>query len=282
MRASCPRGGRPPPSHVGGRVERPAGAIAFRRARIVEVARETADAVSLVLEDESGRAFEHAAGQFLTLVVDLGGGETARRAYSIAWSSDDGRRVAIGVKRVPGGRVSTHLVERARPGDRLEILGPSGSFVPSPDDGPTAVLIGGGSGVTPLLRIAAHLLATPTDARIALVLANRTPADVMFAGRLARLASDHPTRLALVHVHDEPAAGATDTLRGPLGEDVLLGALARLPFAVSPARISGTCSTPFDPHIASPYIAGRPTRTARAPRASAITTSVPRRTPPSR
>lgn len=232
MLASRLRGERPPPFHPRGLVERAAGAITFRRARIVEVTRETEDAVGLVLEDESGRAFDHVAGQFLTLVVDLGAGETARRAYSIAWSSDDGRRVAIGVKRVPGGRVSTHLVERARSGDRLEVLGPSGSFVPSADDGPVAVLIGGGSGVTPLLRIAAHLLATRADVRIALVLANRTPADVMFAGRLAQLVADHPTRLAVVHVHDEPAAGDGAALRGPLVEDVLLEALARLPFAV--------------------------------------------------
>lgn len=228
MLAGRLRGQRPPPflARAAGRT---VAAVATRGARIVEVVRETADAVSLVLEDEAGRPFDHVPGQFLTLVVTLPGGATARRAYSIAWSTDDARRVAVGVKRVPGGLVSTHLVERCRPGDRLEVLGPSGSFVPAASDGPRVVLVGGGSGVTPLLRLARHLLAAREDAQVALVLANRTAGDVIFRRQLDGLVEEHRARFALVHVLDDGGQGA---VRGPLTRDVAILALGALPFPI--------------------------------------------------
>ena len=57
-------------------------ADAPRAMRVREVVRETADAVSIVLDDVAGRPVAFAAGQFFTLCVPLPGGEVARRAYS--------------------------------------------------------------------------------------------------------------------------------------------------------------------------------------------------------
>ena len=50
----------------------------------------------------------------------------------------------------------------------------------------------------------------------------------------------------------------------------------------SDSRIWNMVRTPASPSIASPQKTGRPTITARAPSASALSTSVPRRTPESR
>jgi ring-1,2-phenylacetyl-CoA epoxidase subunit PaaE len=230
------RGQHPAPFHPRTASGMPATTIAFRRVEVVEVTRETEDAVRIVLEDASGRPFEHAPGQFLTLLVPIEG-ELARRAYSIAWASDDARRVAIGVKRVAGGRVSTHLAERLRAGDRLDALGPSGAFVHAGDDGPVTVLVGGGSGITPLLRLAAARLAERGDARVALVLGNRSWSSVMFRAAIDGLVEQHGDRLVVTHVLDD--AGASEpgrrALAGPLRREVLHAALVDAPFSLAEA-----------------------------------------------
>ncbi len=235
MIASRLRGERPPPFHARASAAGHGAAIALRRVAVVEVAPETEDAVRLVLEDAAGRTFEHQPGQFLTLLVPVDG-VIARRAYSIAWCSDDGRRVAVGVKRVGGGRVSPRLCE-AKPGDRLDALGPSGAFVQGAEDGTVTVLVGGGSGITPLLRLATARLAHREDARVVVVLGNRSWKDVMFRADLAALAAMHGERFVLVHVLDQVMEGADAglALRGPIDAAVLASVLDRVPFPLEAA-----------------------------------------------
>jgi len=235
--------GRRPPSFMvrgahGGETS-PRRGLSVRSARIEEVVRETDDAVSIVLVDVDGRPFDHEPGQFLTLQLDVDGRLT-RRAYSIAWSSEDSTRVAIGVKRVAGGRVSCRLVESARVGDVFDVLGPSGSFTPAASIS-EALLVAGGSGITPLRRIAEALLARSSSSRVALVFANRTAADVMFAPALASLVERYPSRFAIVHVHDVLAPQSLAHL-GPLDGDVLAMAIEAMPFqlaADAPAFLCG-------------------------------------------
>ena len=185
-------------------------AVAARPMRVARVVRETADAVTLVLEDPRGEPVRFAAGQFFTLRVPLGDGEVAKRAYSASSSPLDAGSVAVTVKRVAGGRVSTHLVERARAGDVLEIIGPSGSFTPAPAAGArVVVLVGGGSGITPLVSIARTLLATEPGTRLVLVYGNRAREDVIFFDALERLASEHAAtgRFVVRHVLERPPPG---------------------------------------------------------------------------
>lgn len=147
-----------------------------------EVVRETADA--LVITFDAGLP-EWRAGQFLTLTVPIEGSHL-RRAYSLCTLPPAGP--AIAVKRVAGGRVSEHLLAHAAPGMRFEVRGPSGQFVlPPRATGPRHVaLVGGGSGITPLIALAEEALALGD--RVSLVYGNRAPADVIFRARLAALA----------------------------------------------------------------------------------------------
>lgn len=193
-------------------VHRAPPAVAARSVRVARVVRETPDAVTLVLEDARGEAIRYAAGQFFTLRVPLRGGEIAKRAYSASSSPLDGDGVSITVKRVEGGLVSTHLVENAREGDALEILGPSGSFTPAPAAGPRSiVLVGGGSGITPLASIARTLLATEPETRVLVVYGNRAREDVIFHDALERLAVEHAAsgRFVVRHVLERPPSGWT-------------------------------------------------------------------------
>jgi len=183
-------------------------ASAPRSMRVARVVRETHDAVTLALEDVTGAPVPFAAGQFFTLFVPLPGGEIAKRAYSSSSSPLHG--VSVTVKRVHGGRVSTHLVERARAGDVLDVLGPSGGFTPSPAGGPRRILlVGGGSGITPLMSIARTLLETEPQTRVALVYGNYALGDVIFRDALDAMVDEHAGRFVVRHVLERPGEGWT-------------------------------------------------------------------------
>jgi len=184
-------------------------ALAPRAVRIDRVVRETKDAVTLHLVDPTGAPFSFVPGQFLTLLVEVGG-ETLRRAYSICSGIDeDPCRVAITSKRVQGGRVSNHLNDAAREGDALRVLGPSGSFTVAPDPARRRdlVLIGGGSGITPLFSIAKSVLGREPGSRVALIYGSRSRDEVIFREAIAALAEAHPVRLTVRHVLEIPSVG---------------------------------------------------------------------------
>jgi ring-1,2-phenylacetyl-CoA epoxidase subunit PaaE len=100
---------------------------------------------------------------------------------------------------VPDGLFSRWLVHEVRPGDEIEVQPPTGAFRIDPTKGGRHVLIGAGSGITPLLSIAASLL-QQSDAEVTLLYGNRRTTTVMFADELADLKDAHPARFDLVHV----------------------------------------------------------------------------------
>jgi ring-1,2-phenylacetyl-CoA epoxidase subunit PaaE len=179
--------------------------------RVAKIVRETTDAVSVVLEDPSGAPIHFTPGQFFTLHIRIGD-EVLKRAYSASSSALDPQRVAVTVKRARDGRVSRHIVGHLHEGDIIEVLGPSGSFTPAPSTEPRLlVLIGGGSGITPLSSIARTLLASEPRTRVALVYGNHGLEDVIFRDALSALAAEHaassegaPVRFQVRHVLQEP------------------------------------------------------------------------------
>jgi len=90
-------------------------------------------------------------------------------------------------------------VRDLRPGDEVEVAPPSGTFTPDLEAGGRHVLIAAGSGITPVLSIAASLLQRP-GAQVSLLYGNRRADTVMFAEELADLKDAHPSRLELVHL----------------------------------------------------------------------------------
>jgi len=184
--------------------------IVTRKLRVARVQRETAAAVTLFLEDPSGAALTWEPGQFFTLLVPLETGETLRRAYSACLPPGQGplpHAAPVTIKRVAGGRVSNLLNDHVREGDHLEVLGPSGSFTLSAAAaGRELVLIGGGSGITPLAAILRAALADQAGPHVTLLYGNRGEADVIFRAELDGLAARYPERFTLRHVLSEPPA----------------------------------------------------------------------------
>ncbi|MGX1479804.1 UNVERIFIED_CONTAM: ring-1,2-phenylacetyl-CoA epoxidase subunit PaaE [Streptomyces canus] len=202
---------------------------AFHALRVSAVEELCADAAALTFDvpDLLAAEFAFRPGQCLTVRREIDGRDE-RRSYSIC--SPAGTAPRIGVRVVPGGLFSSWLVHDVRPGDTVEVMAPAGAF--TPDLAGTGgfghqVLVAAGSGVTPMLSIAASVLAADEDARVTLLYGNRRTGTVMFADELADLKDRYPARFQLAHVlsreprEAELLSGRLDTRR----LTALLGAL---------------------------------------------------------
>ncbi len=164
----------------------------FQKLRVARVDRLCDDAVAITFDAQV--AFR--PGQSLTVRRFVDGAE-ARRSYSIC--APAGAAPRIGVREVAGGAVSSWLVHDVKQGDDVEALPPSGRFVPDVETPGRHVLIGAGSGITPLMSIAASVLRN-AESHVTLLYGNRRADTVMFADELADLKDAYPARLNLVHV----------------------------------------------------------------------------------
>jgi ring-1,2-phenylacetyl-CoA epoxidase subunit PaaE len=157
---------------------------------------EDAAAITFAVPDELREAYAFQAGQSLTLrrVVD---GREHRRSYSIC--APAGAAPRIGVREIPGGLFSSWLLREVRPGTRIEVRTPSGSWRADPARGERHLCVAAGSGITPMLSVASTVLTHP-DAQVSLLYGNRTSRTVMFAEELGDLKNRYGPRLQMVHV----------------------------------------------------------------------------------
>lgn len=171
---------------------------------VVDVMEEARGTKSLLLRRPEGFGF--VAGQFVTLLLDVPGGEV-RRSYSLSCAPHEDGPLRLGVKLVPGGLGSSFL-HGLRAGARVRFRGPSGSFtyVPRPDEH-HLVLLAGGSGITPILSIVKSALAGSEAVRIALLYAARSPGEMAHRDEIRALAARHPCLTVRFFVDDEPEPG---------------------------------------------------------------------------
>jgi ring-1,2-phenylacetyl-CoA epoxidase subunit PaaE len=159
----------------------------------VEPLTDDSAAITLTVPDDLAGAFAFAAGQSLTVRR----GEE-RRTYSICAPAGSAPR--IGVREVAGGAVSGWLVHTLKAGDTLEVQVPSGTFTPDLTAPGRHVLIAAGSGITPMMSIAASVLAADAESTVTLLYGNRRSDTVMFADEVADLKDAYPARMQIVHV----------------------------------------------------------------------------------
>lgn len=190
----------------------------FHPLRVVGVERVADGAVAVTFGVPDGLAGEFLRfrpGQHLTLRAEIDG-EPVRQSYSIAMSRSAARRsgtLRIAAAGVPGGRMSTWLTTRVRPGDVIDVLPPLGDFTAPTVPGAQRhhVAIVGGSGITPVLSLITTVLEDEPRSRVTLVYANRTAASTMFLEELEALSRTHEGRCEVVHVRSrEPGE---DSLR---------------------------------------------------------------------
>ena len=159
----------------------------------VEPLTDDSAAITFAVPGELAGDFVFSAGQSLTI---RRGQE--RRSYSICAAT--GTPPRIGVREVAGGAVSGWLVRELKAGDTVEVQAPSGTFTPDLAVPGQHVLIAAGSGITPMVSIAASVLAADDKSTVTLLYGNRRSDTVMFADEVADLKDAYPARMQIVHV----------------------------------------------------------------------------------
>jgi ferredoxin-NADP reductase len=163
------------------------GRLTWQVATVESARTETATARTLALDvpDWPG----HLPGQHVDLRLTAADGYSTQRSYSIANASEPGR-VELTVQRVPDGEVSPYLTELAEPGDQFELRGPIGGyFTWSPAEPAPVLLVGGGSGIVPLMAMIRTRSVAGSRAPFRLIYSSRGPDDVIYAAELDRLAA---------------------------------------------------------------------------------------------
>ncbi|MCW5694216.1 MAG: ferredoxin reductase [Pseudolabrys sp.] len=150
-------------------------------ATVREVIDETPRVRSLVLDVPSWPG--HRAGQHVDVRLTAPDGYQAQRSYSIA-SAPAADMITLTVEMLPDGEVSSYLAGEARVGDRFELRGPIGGyFVWTPDlEGPL-FLVGGGSGVVPLMAMLRERAANMMMLRERAAKGATQPARLLFSSR---------------------------------------------------------------------------------------------------
>jgi ferredoxin-NADP reductase len=132
---------------------------------------------------ELDRPTAHLAGQHFVVRLTAPDGYTAQRSYSVASPPGDGTSIELTVERLPHGEVSTYLHDELEIGDTLEVRGPIGGWFVWDGNTP-ALLIGGGSGVVPLMSMLRLARRTPRQSLVHLLVAVREPSDLIYAEEL--------------------------------------------------------------------------------------------------
>ncbi len=175
----------------------------FHRLEVADVEQLTRDAVAVTFAVPPHLTEDYAfiPGQHVTLRAVLDGRDV-RRSYSICSPATSYDRIRVGVKRVAGGTLSAWVNECLRPGDRLDVMTPTGRFgvQPNPSAHRHLCAVAAGSGITPVLSIVATTLALEPRSSCTLIYGNRTSADVMFLEDLHDLKDRYADRLQVLHV----------------------------------------------------------------------------------
>lgn len=178
--------------------------------KIIHIIRETADTVTLQFQPLTNN-FNYRAGQSITLLFDHLAAQPFRRSYSFSSTPGVDSLPAITVKRQVNGRASTYLTRSVQVGDTLTALPPAGQFtLTTAETERDVVLVGGGSGVTPLFALLKQTLTQEQKSNVALVLANRSESTIIFNQQLTAWAQRFPQRLTIIHLLSNPQRTATE------------------------------------------------------------------------
>jgi ferredoxin-NADP reductase len=185
----------------------PAAAPAWQPAIIQRIVPQTPRVVSVFVHAPIG-AYD--AGQHVDIRVRAADGYEAERSYSIA-SAPGAPELELAIERLEQGEVSPYFHEVARPGDAFEIRGPiGGDFVWRADDGGPLLMVGGGSGIVPLMSMARHRAKVAPGSQALLVYSARTSAEVIFYDELLRLEADDPNFTVTLTTTREPRQRSQD------------------------------------------------------------------------
>ena len=187
--------------------------------------------------------FSFRAGQHVDVRLTAPDGYRAERSYSIASRPETADLIELAIERLDDGEVSPFFHEVAAVGDEIELRGPiGGHFVWDIEDGGPLLLIGGGSGVVPLMSMIRHRAAQGSGVPALLLYSARSWDEIIFRDELLALQDRRDGFKLVFALTREPARREGDFGRR-VDAAILTELLARLPQA--PKQVFFCGANPF-------------------------------------
>ena len=164
----------------------PPAPAAWRFATVERVVVETFRVKTFTFRLPEWRPFK--AGQHYDVRLTAPDGYQAQRSYSIASPPERERVIDLTIELMDGGEVSPYFHEIVEPGDQIEMRGPiGGPFTWTPEQGGPLLLVGGGSGIVPLMSMARHRALSASEVPGAILFSSRSFEHIIYRKELERL-----------------------------------------------------------------------------------------------
>jgi ferredoxin-NADP reductase len=166
---------------------------AWQVANVASIRRETARVKTFRIA--LGMWVAHLPGQHYEVRLTAPDGYRAQRSYSIASSPLLEGEVELTVERLEDGEVSMYMHDVLAEGDEIEVRGPFATYFVWRGEQPV-VLLGGGSGVVPLMSMLRHRRLTAPELPMRMLYSARTPEELIYAAELGEETTVTYTRSA--------------------------------------------------------------------------------------
>jgi len=167
--------------------------------KVEKIIQETPNAKTFLFKKQ----LDFKPGQFITLSKQTNG-EKIKRSFSIASPPTKNDFIHITIKKEENGAMSSYFVDDVKVGDEFEVMGPMGLFTYE-DNLKDIVLIGGGSGITPLMSILRYIIDKKLDVKITLFYSNKKPEYIIYRKELEELSKKYPQFKYIQIVTKDPA-----------------------------------------------------------------------------
>jgi ferredoxin-NADP reductase len=189
---------------------------------------------------ELSQPFAFLAGQHVDLRLTAPDGYQVERSYSIASAPEVTGPIEITIDRLDDGEVSPFFHDVVAVGDEIELRGPfGGHFIWSQEDGGPVVLVGGGSGVVPLMSIVRHRFARQLRTPMLLLFSVRTWGELIYGKELLEYSERKNGFELAIALTREAARRAGDYSRR-IDREMVAECLARLPGAPAHVYVCGS------------------------------------------
>jgi CDP-4-dehydro-6-deoxyglucose reductase, E3 len=183
-----------PAAAPGGAAQRPWFAMVEKMERL------SPDVMQVILKLEAGERIAFYAGQYINIVLEDG----AKRSFSFATAPAVNDRIELHIRRIPGGRYTTHVFEQMRPGDRVRFEGPLGSFFLREDSEKPMIFVAGSTGFAPVKSMLEYAFSRGVKRKMVLYWGVRRPQDLYLRALPEKWTREHPN-FTFVPVLSHPA-----------------------------------------------------------------------------
>jgi NAD(P)H-flavin reductase/ferredoxin len=191
--------------------------VAVHEARVVSLDLLAPDVMRVRLEVEGGKRIDFYAGQYINILLDDG----QKRAFSFATAPHEPGPIELQIRRIEGGRFTTHVFTAMKVGDRLRFEGPVGSFFLREDGDKPVIFVAGATGFAPVKSMLEHAFHAGLKREMVLYWGTRTLADMYLRELPERWAAEHPNFRFVPVLSDPPPEDRWQGRTGLVHEAIL-------------------------------------------------------------